>query len=356
MSRQEEERTAMQHDRWARWFAGVAVISLILVGCARSSGGTPAPAASQGGGASALASASTGPAASEAVAPATCEGAGDKGSVKMMVNQWVGAAANVAVAQCLLQQIGYKVETSTLAEEVAWQGFATGEVDVILENWGHPDLEKKYITDEKLAVDAGPNGVKGIIGWYVPKWMVDKYPDITDWHNLNKYADLFKTSESGDKGQFLGADPTFVQYDEALIANLGLNYKVVFSGSEAATITAFQSATKNQTPLIGYFYDPQWLLNEIELVKIDLPAWTEGCDADLKKVACDYPAYTLNKIVRTEWMNTAGDAATFIKNFSWKNEDQNSVADAITNKNMKELDAAKEWIDANPQTWQAWMP
>jgi glycine betaine/proline transport system substrate-binding protein len=356
MSRQEEERTAMQHNRWTRWFAGVAVISLILVGCARSSGSTPSPAASQGGGASAPASASTGPAASEAVAPATCEGAGDKGSVKMMVNQWVGAAANVAVAQCLLQQMGYKVETSTLAEEVAWQGFATGEVDVILENWGHPELEKKYIQDEKLAVDDGPMGVQGIIGWYVPKWMVDKYPDITDWNNLNKYADLFKTSESGDKGQFLGADPTFVQYDEALIANLGLNYKVVFSGSEAATITAFQSATKNQTPLIGYFYDPQWLLNEIELVKINLPPWTPGCDADLKKVACDYPAYTLNKIVRTEWKDTAGDAATFIKNFNWKNADQNSVADAITNKNMKELDAAKVWIDANPQVWQAWMP
>ena len=82
----------------------------------------------------------------------------------------------------------------------------------------------------------------GIIGWYVPGWMVDKYPDITDWNNLNKYADLFKTSESGGKGQFLGGDPTFVQYDEALIKNLSLNYKVVFSGSEAATITAIQRA------------------------------------------------------------------------------------------------------------------
>jgi glycine betaine/proline transport system substrate-binding protein len=346
----------MQRNRWGRWSAGVVVVSLIVLGCARSSGATTAPtqAASPGVPASVAPGASA--AEPSAVAKATCEGAGDKGDVKMMVNEWVGAAANVAVAQCLLQQMGYKVETSTLAEEVAWQGFATGEVDIILENWGHPELEKKYIETEKLAVDAGPMGVKGIIGWYVPKWMVDKYPDITDWNNLNKYADLFKTSESGDKGQFLGASPAFVQYDEALIANLKLNYKVVFSGSEAASITAFQEATKNQTPLIGYFYDPQWLLNEIELVQVKLPAWTEGCDADLKKVACDYPAYTLNKIVRTEWMNTAGDAATFIKNFQWSNADQNSVADAITNMSMKELDAAKEWIDANAATWQAWMP
>src|SRR5829696_10130718 len=338
----------MQRNRGARWFAGVAVISLIVLGCARSSGATNAPTQAASGGAPASAAAGGSAPAPSAVAAATCEGAGDKGNVKMMVNEWVGAAANVAVAQCLLQQMGYKVETSTLAEEVAWQGFKTGEVDVILENWGHPELEKKYIQDDKLAVDAGPMGVKGIIGWYVPKWMVDKYPDITDWNNLNKYGDLFKTSESGDKGQILGASPAFVKYDEALIANLGLNYKVVFSGSEAASITAFQAATKNQTPLIGYFYDPQWLLNEIELVQVKLPPWTEGCDKDLKKVACDYPSYTLNKIVRTEWLNSAGDAATFIKNFQWTNADQNSVADAITNKNLSPEDAAKAWIDANP--------
>jgi glycine betaine/proline transport system substrate-binding protein len=332
------------------------MVSLIVMGCAKSSGNSPAAATAGAPSTGPVASGSAAPAGSPAAAAATCTGDGSKGEVKMMVNEWVGAAANVAVAQCLLQQMGYKVATSTLAEEIAWQGFQTGEVDVILENWGHPELEKKYIETDKLAVDAGPMGVKGIIGWYVPKWMVDKYPDITDWNNLNKYADLFKTSESGDKGQFLGASPAFVQYDEALVANLKLNYKVVFSGSEAASITAFQEATKNQTPLIGYFYDPQWLLNEIELVQVKLPPWTEGCDADLKKVACDYPAYTLNKIVRTKWMDSAGDAATFIKNFKWANADQNAVADAITNKGMKELDAAKQWIDANPATWQAWIP
>jgi len=281
----------MRHTGLGRWFAGMAVVVLVVTGCAKGSGATETPAASvaTGGGSTASSQPSAGgPAASQGVAKATCQGSGDKGDVKMMINQWVGAEANVAVAQCLLQQMGYKVETSTLAEQPAWQGFDTGEVDVILENWGHPDLEQHYIKDTKLATDDGPNGVTGIIGWYVPGWMIDKYPDLADWHNLNKYASLFKTPESGDKGQFLGSDPTFVQYDEALITNLGLNYKDIFSGSEAATITAFQQADKNKTPLIGYFYDPQWLQNEIKLVQIKLPAYTPGCDKDLKKVACDY--------------------------------------------------------------------
>ena len=329
----------MQHKNLARLFAGFAVISLILAACSSSTGGSAAPAAS----------------AATAVG-ATCTGAGDKGSVKLMINQWVGAQANVAVVECLLNQMGYKAETQTLAEEVAWQGFDTGEVDVILENWGHADLEKTYIADKKVAQDAGPNGVTGIIGWYVPEWMVEKYPDILDWNTLNGYADLFKTSESGGKGQFLGSDPTFVTNDEALVTNLKLNFKVIYSGSEAATITAFQGATKNKTPLIGYFYDPQWLFNEVHLKKVNLPAYTAGCDADPKTVACDYPPYTLNKIAATKFVEKGGDAWTLVKNFSWTNADQNLVSDDIANNNMSAPDAARKWLDGHESTWKAWMP
>ena len=347
----------MEHRKLARLLAGAAIISVVLAACSSGGGSTAAPAATAAeSGAPAATAGESAAASSDTGAAVTCTGADDQGTVKLMINQWVGAQANVAVVQCLLQQIGYKVATNTLAEEVAWQGFDTGEVDVILENWGHPDLEKTYITDKKVAQDAGPNGVTGIIGWYVPQWMVDKYPDITDWNNLNKYADLFKTTESGNKGQFLGSDPTFVQYDEALIANLKLNFKDVFSGSEAATITAFQPATKNQTPLIGYFYDPQWLLNEIKLVQVKLPPYTPGCDKDLKAVACDYPPYILNKIVATKFAESGGNAYTLVKNFQWTNADQNKVADLITNKNMTPEDAAKQWVTDNQAVWQAWMP
>ena len=143
---------------------------------------------------------------------------------------------------------------SDSADTGVYAGDPTGEVDAILENWGHEDLAAKYITTDKTAQDAGQTGNEGIIGWYIPKFFADANPDIlttkTNPQILNKYADQFKTSESGDKGQFLGSDPTFVQYDEALIANLGLNYKDVFSGSEAATITAFQQADKNKTPSV----------------------------------------------------------------------------------------------------------
>ena len=200
---------------------------------------------------------------------------------------WVGYEANAGVIGNLLQnELGYKVEYKELTEQVSWEGFETGEVDAIVENWGHADLAKTFITDKKVAVDAGSTGVDGIIGWFVPPWMAEKYPDITDWNNLNKYADLFKTSESGDKGQLLDGDPSFVTEDEGIIKGLDLNYKVVYAGSEAALIEAFRKAEQNKTPVIGYFYSPQWFLNEVPLVKINLPPWKEGCDYDASAPSC----------------------------------------------------------------------
>jgi glycine betaine/proline transport system substrate-binding protein len=288
-----------------------------------------------------------------------CTGGGGTASksVNIAINPWVGYEANAAVVAAVLEkELGYTVTNKDLKEDVSWQGFETGEVDVIIENWGHPDLEKEYIDTKKVALNAGDTGNIGIIGWYVPGWMVEEYPDITDYQNLNKHAELFKTSESGAQGQFLGSDPSYVQYDEALVKNLDLNFKVIFSGGEAATIKAYQQAEAQKTPLIGYFWDPQWLHAQIKLVRVHLPPFTEGCDADLEKVACDYPEYKLNKIVSKKFADTGGKAYELVKNFNWTNEDQNLVSDYITNQNMTAEAAAAKWIAENESKWKAWIP
>ena len=291
---------------------------------------------------------------------AACSGGGSGGTsevVDIAVNPWVGYEANAGVIGTLLKdQLGFTVKYKELTEQVSWEGFESGEIDAIVENWGHEDLAKTYITDKKVAIDAGPTGINGIIGWYVPPWMATKYPDITDWNNLNKYASLFKTSESGDKGQLLDGDPSYVTNDVALVKNLGLDYEVVVGGSEAALIESFRKAEQNQTPLLAYFYSPQWFLNEVPLVKVNLPAYAAGCDADAEKVACDYPPYNLNKVISKNVEDKAPKAAQFIKNFTWTAEDQNTVSNYIANDAMTREDAGAKWVKDNEAKWKPWIP
>ena len=292
-------------------------------------------------------------------AVAACSGGGGATSevVDIAINPWVGYTSNAGVIGNLLEkQLDFKVEYKDLTEQVSWEGFESGEIDAIVENWGHADLAKTYITDKKVAVDAGSTGVPGVIGWFVPPWMAEQYPDITDWNNLNKYADLFKTSESGGKGQLLDGDPSYVTNDVALVKNLKLNYEVVVGGSEAALIESFRKAEQNKTPLLAYFYSPQWFLNEVKLVKVNLPPYTDGCDADPEKVACDYPPYDLNKVISKNLEDKAPKAAQLIKNFKWTAEDQNTVSNYIANDNMSYQDAGAKWVADNEAKWKAWIP
>lgn len=286
-------------------------------------------------------------------------GAKDCGDLNMAINPWVGFEADAHVVGVVAEtKLGCTVNYKDLDEQVSWKGFGNDTVDVVIENWGHPELEAKYMESaggDGTAVDAGLTGNDGVIGWYVPPWMAEEYPDITDWSNLNKYADLFKTSESGDAGTLFDGDPGFVTNDEALVKNLDLNFEVVYAGSETALIEGFRKAEENKTPMIGYFYEPQWFLAEVPLVKIDLPPYTEGCDADPETVACDYPPYPLNKIASTSFMESGSPAVDLVKNFSWTNEDQNLVAKYIAQDQMDPDEAAQKWIDDNQDKVDAWL-
>jgi len=278
------------------------------------------------------------------------------GDFNIAVNPWTGYEADAYVVGTVAEtKLGCNVSYQNVKEEVGWQGMANGTTDTILENWGHEDLVKKYIDEQKTVEDAGQTGNEGIIGWYVPPWMAKKYPDITDWHNLNKYAPMFRTSESGDKGQLLDGDPSYVTNDEALVKNLHLDYKVVVGGSEAALIESFRSAEENQKPLLAYIYEPQWFFSEMKLVKINLPKYTPGCDANADKVACDYPPYHLNKLISKQFADSGSPAVTLVKNFHWTNDDQNTVAEYIAKDKMDPTEAAKKWIADNQDLVNHWL-
>ncbi|MGN5377513.1 glycine/betaine ABC transporter substrate-binding protein [Streptomyces sp. MUSC 14] len=281
---------------------------------------------------------------------------GTCGTFNLAVNPWIGYEADAAVVAYVAQHdLGCTVTKKDLKEEIAWQGFGTGEVDAVLENWGHDDLKKKYMAGQKTAVEAGSTGNRGVIGWYVPPWLARAHPDILDWKNLDKYADRFKTSESGGKGQLLDGDPSYVTNDAALVKNLKLNFKVVYAGSETALIQAFRTAEKNKQWMIGYFYEPQWFMSEVQLVKVNLPTYTTGCDADAAKVACDYPVYDLDKIVSKQFAASGSPAYRLVKNFHWTNDDQNAVARYIAQDKMSDDAAARKWVDANRDKVDAWL-
>ncbi|MFB7590199.1 ABC transporter substrate-binding protein [Streptomyces sp. NPDC056169] len=281
----------------------------------------------------------------------------DSRTVTLSVQSWVGAQANVAVARYLLEhELGYRVDTVQIDEVPAWDALSQGRVDAILEDWGHPDQEKRYIDAKGTITRGGDLGVTGHIGWFVPAYFAEKHPDVTEWKNLNKYADEFRTAESGGKGQLLDGSPSYVTNDKALVDNLDLDYQVVFAGSEAAQITQIKQFAKEKKPFLSYWYKPQWLFEKVPMTEVRLPEYKEGCDAEPEKVTCAYPHTPLQKFLNTRFADGGGDAAAFLKKFRWTTDMQNDVALMIADEKLSPEEAAGRWVKGNEATWRAWLP
>ncbi|MFD5801601.1 MULTISPECIES: ABC transporter substrate-binding protein [unclassified Streptomyces] len=277
-------------------------------------------------------------------------------TVTLSVQSWVGAQANVAVAQYLLEhELGYRVDTVQVDEVPAWDALSQGRVDAILEDWGHPEQEQRYVKDKKTITPGGDLGVTGHIGWFVPTYFAKKHPDVTDWKNLNKYADLLRTAESGGKGQLMDGSPSYVTNDKALVKNLNLDYQVVFAGSEAAQITQIKQFAKEKKPFLSYWYTPQWLFEKVPMTEVKLPPYKEGCDADPEKVDCAYPVTPLQKYLNADFAKKGGKAADLLEKFKWTTEDQNQVSLMIAEQKMRPEEAAKKWVESHESVWKEWL-
>jgi glycine betaine/proline transport system substrate-binding protein len=282
-------------------------------------------------------------------------------TIKIAVNAWVGSAANANVAKDLLEQkLGYTVQLVEIDEFAQFPALSTGALDATLEVWpsGHAKDRKKYIDGHNGVVDGGQLGVIGQIGWWIPTYMLSSHPDFATAAGLKGNESLFSTAESGSAGQLLDGDPSFVTFDQAIADNLGLNFKVVYAGSEAAELTALDAAYKKQQPFLFYFWTPHWAQSKYDLTMVQLPAVTPACtDAatnDPSKYACAYPQDNLYKAFSDKLQSKAPAAFAFLSAMSYTNTDQNGIGLDISN-GMDPAAAAQKWIDANPSVWQPWV-
>lgn len=304
--------------------------------------------------------------AQQAAAPTSAPAAPakDKPLIKLADNNWSGSSVNVYVAKQLLEEkLGYKVEVVSIDENAQWPAVSKGDISAVLEIWPsgetHQKGFKQYVEGDKSVNKIGELGVVGKISWYVPKYVVDEHPELATWEGFKKpeNAALFKTAETGNSGQFLGGAPSFVQYDEELIKNLGIDFKVVFAGSEQASLAALDAAYSRKQPILLYFWTPHSIHNKYELVAVKLPDYTAECyaEANAGKKNCDYPPDVLVKVANAKLKDDAPDAYAFLEKFNYSTADQISlIADVDLNKKAP-ADAAKAWIEKNEKTWSAWL-
>jgi glycine betaine/proline transport system substrate-binding protein len=292
---------------------------------------------------------------------APVEGGGE--GITLAVNPWTGSAVNANVAKVVLEALGTPVELIDIDEFATWPGMEDGSIDAVLEVWpsGHAADYETYITTNQSVVDLGVLGPEAKIGWYVPTFVVEEHPELATWEGFMdpELAGLFATAESGDLGQFLMGDPTYVTFDEQIIANLGLPLQYVVGGSEAAVLTALDNAVADQTPVLVQFWKPHWKHAVLDLTEVTLPEVTDECLASAAAgdggYACDYAPDILYKAASAELETKNPAAFGLLQKFQLTTEQQNEIANMIDGEaGMDPLAAAQAWVEANPDVVAAW--
>jgi glycine betaine/proline transport system substrate-binding protein len=344
--------------RTARKTAGLATafgaLAVVLAACgggvnsasssSEAAASAPAASAAASGAASAAGSAE---AAGSAAAAVPC---GDWG---VAMHNWVGYTASAEVlTQVAKEKLGCNITQTKLDEaNVTYDAMEAGSVDVIIEDWGGGRWQEWV--DRGAIKEVGSDGNVGLIGMYVPKWMAEEYPDITDGTNLNKYAEMFKTAESGDKGAWYEGPPGYTTIGQKIIDAYGLDFKAINVGSEQALIDLMEKGQKDKKAVLAYFWEPHYYLANQSVARVNFPEsdWTDAKEASGKT---DYPKTDLIKLATTKLMESGSPFATLVTNWQWTNDDQNSVALDIQN-GATPAEAAKKWIDANPDKVAAWL-
>jgi glycine betaine/proline transport system substrate-binding protein len=318
------------------WISLIAVA--MLVGACGDSGGTATTTAG-----------SDGTAAS-----------GDGETINIVANAWTASAINAEIAKQLIEsELGNTVEIVAIDENTMFTGLSDGSLDAALELWpsGVDDTEQAYLDDGSV-VNIGELGAVGQIGWFVPSYVVDEHPDLATWEGYVDPANaaLFATAETGDQGRFLATDPSYSQYDEPIVANLGLPFKVVFSGSEASTVAELDARFAAHEPILMYWWTPTAAVAKYDLVQVELPEYTDECYAgDVADVACAYPPDVLQKLASAKLADKAPEVQAFLEKFTLSNEDQLSMLPAVEIDGEDASDVAAQWIADHEDVWSAWL-
>jgi glycine betaine/proline transport system substrate-binding protein len=278
--------------------------------------------------------------------------------INVVQNAWTASAVEAAIMKQLIEsQLCTPAKIVEIDENTQFQGLADGKIDFVTELWKSGVVaEEQAFIDNKSVVEVGKLGTVGQIGWYVPDYVAKDHPELATWEGLKKpeIAKLFATAESGDKGSFLGTDPSYSAYDEPIINSLALPFKVKMSGSEAATVAEVSSAVAAKKPILLYWWTPTATTAKYKLVEVKLPAYKDGCYADPAKVACGYPADDLVKLASAKLQTKNPKVWAMLGKAQITNAQQLELLPQVEIDKKPAADVAAAWIKANSAAWKPW--
>ena len=279
---------------------------------------------------------------------------------------WTGGLVTCKVLYWILEnELDYKIKEITMPSGPGvFEGIRSGDLDFACESWPtYSTAKDKYLT--KFGGDGsvdylGETGVVGVSGYWIPRYMREgdssrgipaSTPDLMTYKDLNKYKHMFKSLESGDRGNLIGCPVAAWQCeDQQRLDILGVDFFAQALGSETAHWAEIQAKFKRGEPFLAYAWAPHWIFAELDLVEVELPAYDEA-----KWPGTNWAQDHTYNYGKVSLKDEHPEAYHLIKNQNLTNNQQAVMIYEIDVKKRDVEEVVEEWMEANEDVWRKWM-
>ncbi|WP_442956473.1 glycine betaine ABC transporter substrate-binding protein [Paenibacillus sp. YIM B09110] len=243
-------------------------------------------------------------------------------------------ASTYVLKEVLEQKLDYKVELMQVDAGPMWAGISDGSADASAAAWlptTHESYAAKY---EGKYDDLGVNLDGTKIGLVVPQYMdINSIEDLTD--EVGASLDYTIIGIEPGAGLMMSTEKAFDEY--------GLRDKwTLLESSSAAMTQQLEKAYADQKPIVVTGWTPHWKFAKMDLKYLEDPKNVYGGDEQIHTVA------------RKGLKDDQPEAYAFLDAFNWTPDEMADVMIQIQEGKSPE-DAAKQWVEQNPDKVAAWI-
>ncbi|KSW25012.1 MULTISPECIES: choline ABC transporter substrate-binding protein [unclassified Pseudomonas] len=260
-------------------------------------------------------------------------------TVKLADPGWTDIAVTNGVASFLLDSLGYQAKVDTLSVPITYGGLRDGQVDAFLGNWmpAQQGFHDQFIASGQVTrLAKNLEGTEFTLA--VPTYVYNA--GVKNFADLQKHADQFNHKVYG-----IGSGAPANQSIQKMIGGneFGLGDWKLVESSEQAMLAEVGRAVKRERWIVFLGWTPHPMN-----VKYDMKYLAGG----EKYFGSTGSVYT---VTRNGYAQQCPNSAKLLANLSFDLKMENAIMAEVLEKIVKNADAVKAWIKANPQVLGKWL-
>ena len=287
----------------------------------------------------------------------------DKGTVIFGDLDWPSAQLQNRIAQYLVEfGYGYSTDVKFGSTLPLFEDLENGVTHVAMEIW-LPNQEEEWglAIAEGAVISLGKSlGTDWQSAFVIPAYLQEQYPDLDNVEDLKeqKYKDLFKTAETGNKARLVSCGIGWACEGEnaAQIQGHGLeeHVRIVNAADGDALNSDLVNAYERRDPWLGY----QWGTNQpaltLDLVRLEEPPYNHECY--YTTYACAYEDATILVAVNSDLLSAAPEVIEMLRRWDFNVETYKAAVQwQAQNPEAGNAATALWWLRGNESVWSAWV-